>query len=292
MDESQKKLAKALWRIFRRPDRPRPWENGGNLPWSNPVFSERMLREHLDESHGAASRNSKERNLILEWLWKRLALQSSSKIIDITCGPGLYAVELAKRGSNVIGIDFSPAAIRHARMLSEREKVSERCTFVEQDILNMSFPPDSFDATLFLYGQLAVFPIEDAQSLLEQMALLLKPGGKLVVELLDQNKIDKKESNWWFTDEQGLWGSAPFLHLGERFWLAEEAMSIERYHILHLDSGGLEEITLCDQSYTVQEMVQMLIKAGFSAVDFYPAWDDLPLYDAGEWNVYIARTDG
>ena len=46
-------LGDALWRIYRRPERPQAWVGGGNLPWNDPAFSARMLREHLDESHGA-----------------------------------------------------------------------------------------------------------------------------------------------------------------------------------------------------------------------------------------------
>ena len=46
----------ALKRIYDRPQPPVPWRHGGNLPWDDPAFSERMLKEHLDQSHGAASR--------------------------------------------------------------------------------------------------------------------------------------------------------------------------------------------------------------------------------------------
>jgi cyclopropane fatty-acyl-phospholipid synthase-like methyltransferase len=54
-----------------------------------------MLREHLDESHGAASRVAKERELQIEWLWAKLGLQPGMRLLDITCGPGLYAVAFA-----------------------------------------------------------------------------------------------------------------------------------------------------------------------------------------------------
>lgn len=290
MDKSQKNLVNALWRIYRRPNRPQPWSNGGNLPWSNPDFSERMLKEHLDESHGAASRQSQERKLIVDWLWTKLELQRFSQIIDVTCGPGLYAVELAKRGSKIMGVDFSPAAIQHARRLADREDVSEYCTFEEQDIRTASYEHHRFDAAIFLYGQLAVFPVSEARHLLEQLAQTLKPGGKLVVELLDQNKVDKEETSWWFFDDKGLWGNRPFLHLGERFWLEKEAISIERFHILQLDGGLLEEIVLCDQTYAVDGMKQMMLEAGFASVEVYPAWDGLSLYDASEWIVYVAQT--
>ena len=48
------RLAKALRRIYDRPQPPAPWRDGANLPWDDPVFSERMLAQHLDPSHGAA----------------------------------------------------------------------------------------------------------------------------------------------------------------------------------------------------------------------------------------------
>ena len=58
-------FARALWRIYRRPEAAL-WQDGGNLPWNDPAFSARMLREHLDESHGAASRQAAERAAQLE----------------------------------------------------------------------------------------------------------------------------------------------------------------------------------------------------------------------------------
>ena len=35
---------------------PVPWEEGDNIPWNDPAFSERMLEEHLTQDHDAASR--------------------------------------------------------------------------------------------------------------------------------------------------------------------------------------------------------------------------------------------
>jgi SAM-dependent methyltransferase len=288
--DSNRALAAALWKIYRRPNRPEPWAHGGNLPWYEPAFSERMLREHLDDAHGAASRQAAERKLQLDWLWTRLKLQPGDHLFDVTCGPGLYAVELARRGCRVTGLDFSPAAIAYARDLARSEGVAARCDFVEQDVRQMgeSFQGAGFDAAILLYGQLAVFPKAEARSLLGHIAAALSPGGRLALELLDQERVDKSNSSWWFTDNAGLWGDAPFLHLGERFWDEAEQMSLERYHILHLQTGEMNEIVLCDQTYSTAEMSGLLQQAGFQSVEVYPAWDGLPLYDAGEWVVYVA----
>ncbi len=286
-------LSEALWKIYRRPERPRPWVDGGNLPWDEPGFSERMLREHLDESHGAASRVAAERAQQIDWLWQKLYLQRpfGSHLLDVTCGPGLYAVELARRGCRVTGLDFSPASIDYARNLARSEGVAARCRFLEQDVRQMGDALDDtvFDAALLLYGQLAVFTKAEAQALLADIAHRLRPGGRLCVELLNQDRVDKRDNTWWFTDKTGLWGDRPFLHLGERFWDEEAQMSLERFYVIHLEDGDLTEILLCDQTYSVTDMTAMLTGAGFQAVELYPAWDGLPLYDAGEWVVYVAE---
>ncbi len=289
MAKVNRSLAEALWKIYRRADRPQPWIGGGNLPWDDPVFSRRMLPEHLDQSHGAASRTAAERIRQIDWLWDRLNLAPGRELFDVTCGPGLYAVELARRGCRVTGVDFGPAALAYARNLAAAQGVAGRCQFIEQDVRQMVFPQAKFGAALFLYGQLAVFPQEEAQTLLTQICRSLRPGGRLAVELLDQEKVDKSDSTWWFTDDTGLWGDRPFLHLGERFWDEAEQLSVERYHILHLETGELTEVILCDQTYAVETMVQMMKQAGFETVEVYPAWDGLPLYDAGEWLVYVAQ---
>jgi SAM-dependent methyltransferase len=285
----KKALATGLWRIYNRPEIPAPWTNEGNLPWDDPAFSERMLREHLDESHGAASRATRERLMQIDRLWSWLGLGKGSRLLDVTCGPGLYAVEFARRGCLVTGIDFGPAAIAHARDLAKELHFDSSCQFIEQDVRTMSLKDTSFDAATFIYGQLAVFPREDAISLLSQIARSLRPGGRLCIELLDQDEVDKKNSTWWFTDDTGLWGDGPFLHLGERFWLDENQMSIERFQILNLENGEFTNITLCDQTYSMDSIVEMMKEAGFVDVDVYPAWDGTPLYDAGEWIVYIGR---
>ncbi|MBE2197087.1 MAG: class I SAM-dependent methyltransferase [Anaerolinea sp.] len=284
-----KKLSQALWRIYNRPQRPSPWAYGGNLPWDDPDFSVRMLREHLDESHGAASRRSGERAAQINWMWDKLGLQAGQTVFDVTCGPGLYAVELARRGCHVTGVDFSPAAMAYAQQLAADQQLDARCQFVQADARDVDYSGRAFDAAMFLYGQLTVFTRAETESLLAMIARSLRPGGALCVEILNQDKLDKRNSRWWYTDDTGLWGDTPYLHLGERFWYEEEQIALERFHILHLETGQLDEIQLCDQAYSIDEMTAVMRAAGFTAVSVYPAWEGIPLYDLDEWVVYVAR---
>ena len=286
-----KMLSEALWRLYHRPQRPQPWGYGGNLPWDDPEFSKRMLREHLTQAHGAASRIDAERAAQIDWFWEKMGFQAGQELLDVTCGPGLYATELAKRGCRVLGIDFAPAAIEYARELAEKEGMAERCDFVLADVLEHPFPENRFDQAILLYGQLAVMPREEAAKLLAKINLALKPGGRLLIELLNQDRVDKKDSTWWYTDENRLFGDWPFLLLGERQWYAEEKLSMERYYALNLESGHMDEITLCDQTYGRQEMVEMLRKARFSSVYTFPEWGEVSLADKQEWIVYIGSCE-
>ncbi len=289
MIDTEKKLSDALWQIYRRPERPSTWQlRDGNLPWDDPEFSERMLREHLDESHNAATRKTEARLAIIEWLWQKLELQPGQHLLDVTCGPGLYAVEFGKRGVQVTGYDFGPAAIAYAKELAVGYEVTDLCTFIQQDVRQMQLAPNTFDAAMLIYGQLTVMQTVESRAVLANIAQALKPGGKLCIELLNREKIDKKNSNWWFTDDTGLWGDAPFLHFGERFWIEEEKTALERFYTLHLETGKLETVELCDLSYSQDEVAEMLKGVGFTAVSTYPGWPDIPLYDGDEWITYIA----
>jgi 2-polyprenyl-3-methyl-5-hydroxy-6-metoxy-1,4-benzoquinol methylase len=286
--EVARRMQDALWRLYGRPQPPPLPAGAANFPWDDPEFSERMLREHLDPSHGAASRQQAEIRRSVDWLWNKLSLREGSRVLDVTCGPGLYAVELARRGCRVHGIDFSPASIRYARQLAADQGVADRCTFELRDVRTMEVALNSFDTAIFLYGQLAVFTPEEAAALLSRCAQALYPSGSLIVELLNFEHIDKTSGSWWFTDHSGLWGDSPFLHLGERHWFDEQSLSLEQFHIINLETGELTEYALTDQAYRTDTMVAMMKTAGFGQVGVYPGWDSLDLYDANEWVVYLA----
>jgi SAM-dependent methyltransferase len=285
------RFQQALWRIYQRSTPAIPWRDGANLPWDDPAFSERMLREHLDQAHGAATRQRPELLRQVDWLWQHLGLQPGARLLDITCGPGLYATEFARRGADVTGIDFSPASIRYARELAEAQGLAGRCRFIQADV-RAELPRhagEDYDAATFIYGQLAVFTRDEAAALLAGAAQALRPAGRLALELLNFERIDKSHSTWWFSDERGLWGDAPFINLGERFWDADQRASIDRFFVIHLQTGVLEEIGLSDNGYETEELLALLRENGFGQATAFPAWDGIELYDAEEWVAYVAQ---
>jgi len=279
------RLAAALKQIYNRPQPPVPWRDGANLPWDEPEFSQRMLAQHLDQTHGAASRPYPEIRAQVQVMADWLGLAPGDQLFDITCGPGLYAAEFAQRGIAVTGIDFGPASIAYARKLC----TGLPCEFHQGDVREMDFAGREFDAAIYLYGQFTVLRPAEAQDVLQRVSAALRPGGRLLLEILNDDLFDKEDSNWWYTDQGGLWGDFPYLHLGERAWDPEQHAAIERFHILNLETGEMQVYGLSDQAYTVAQTTAMLNKAGFGTVAVHPAWDGIALKDAREWMVYVAE---
>ncbi len=61
-------------------------------------------------------------------------------VLDVGCGPGHYAVALARRGaSRVLGVDFAPGMLDIAKQSAERAGVGALCTFEQADFLKRSF---------------------------------------------------------------------------------------------------------------------------------------------------------
>ena len=280
--------ASALRRIYDRPQPPVPWRHGGNLPWNDPAFSERMLREHLDQSHGAASRQLPEIRGQVQVMVDWLGLAPAARLLDVTCGPGLYAAEFARRGVNVIGVDFGPASLRYACELCQELP----CEFILSDVREMDLAGRNFDAAIYLYGQFTVLRPAESLDVLKRIRTALRPGGKLLLEILDDARFDKQDDTWWYTDTSGLWGDFPYLHLGERAWDPAQRAAVERFHILNLETGEMQVYGLSDQAYTAAQVTEMLQEAGFGQVSVHPAWDGLALKDAPEWAVYVAVADG
>ena len=271
-------LAEALWHIYQRQP-PVAWQERDNLPWDDPAFSERMLREHLDQSHGAASRRFPELRAQVQRMLEWLGLPAGADLLDVTCGPGLYAAEFARAGLSVTGVDFSPASIRYAR----EHCAGLACEFVQADVRQVDFskladdgpsddgPSDggapgagAFDAAIYIYGQFTVLRPAESRDVLRRIRQALKPGAPILLEVLDYAHFDKKNSNWWYTDNRGLWGDFPFLSLGERVFDAEQQASVERFYILNLTTGELQTYGLTDQVFTVRQMKKMLKETGFS----------------------------
>ena len=69
------------------------------------------------------------------------------KYLDLGCGSGRYAINLARLGAEVIGLDFSAAMLKLAKTYAKEEGVSSKVKFIEADMNRwMDETDDHFDA--------------------------------------------------------------------------------------------------------------------------------------------------
>ena len=244
-----------------------PFARGNGIPWYEPAFSQRMLREHLSQDHDRASRRFQIIDQQVAWIHQTLLGGSPGRILDLGCGPGLHTSRLAALGHQCTGLDFSPASIAYAR--AQAAETGSECRYRLVDLREAELG-ENFDAILMLFGQFNTFAPRDAQLLLRRMRSALAHSGRIALELHfpDYVRALGEEDPSWSVQKSGLFSERPHLLLRESDWHANAAATTERYFILH--SGSQPDVyTQTTQAYPDVELEGMLERAGLSITSHY-----------------------
>jgi SAM-dependent methyltransferase len=255
--------------VDRVPD-PAPWSEGDNIPWHDPEFSKRMLVEHLSQEHDLASRRTEIVDAHVQWGLSTVLGSRPARVLDLGCGPGLYALRLARNGCESVGVDFSPASIRHAEEVAVEQGLP--CRFVHADLREVSFGL-GFDLVMMVYGQFNVFPRDRALEILKKAHAALQPGGHLLLELQSTEQIRKSAEAGpsWYSARSGLFSDAPHLVLQENSWDDGASASTNRFFVIDAESGAVSSYALSNEAYTEQELDETLRTAGFADVQRFPS---------------------
>ncbi|AZG78713.1 methyltransferase domain-containing protein [Methylocystis rosea] len=147
-------------------------------------------------------------------LFELLGPVAGRTVLDVGCGDGPLASELARRGAIVTGLDRDPAMIAAARRRAAIE--GAKLQLVEGKAESLPFPDATFDAVLAVA---VLCFVRDAERAVAEMARVLKPGGRLV------------------TGELGSWSLwAPYRRL--RGWLGHPTWREATFHT----AGKLREL--------------------------------------------------
>jgi SAM-dependent methyltransferase len=259
-----------LFDIIQRTPTPAPWAEGDKIPWNDPDFSRRMLREHLSQAHDAASRRSSIIDEHLEWIQREVLHNRSSRVLDLGCGPGLYSSRLAQRGHTCVGIDFSPASVEYAREVANAQQLA--CDYRLDDVRHADYGT-GYDLAMFIFGESNVFRPEELRHILGKAYAALNDGGHILLEVHPLAVVRRlgHQHTTWYTLEQGLFSDRPHLVLFESFWDEMQAVAIERFYIVDAETGAVTPHSSSMQAYTDEQYHYALQIAGFTDITFYPS---------------------
>ena len=283
-------MTKTLLDIVNRIPKPTPWSEGDNIPWNDPGFSERMLAEHLSQEHDLASRRRETIDRHVEWIFSKVLGSRPARVLDLACGPGFYAGPLARLGCECVGLDFSPASIRHARDVAASE-AQRSCTYHEADVRSEPFG-EGFDLVMMIYGQFNVFPRDRGLEILKKAHGALRPGGSLLLEFQSREQIQDggEQAPSWYSAQSGLFSETPHLVLQENFWDAEAGASTNRFLVIDGQTGRVSSYALSNEAYTEQELTEALRSAGFKDVERFPSLTGTTVAGDKDLPVVVARS--
>lgn len=162
--------------------------------WWRTIFDEGYLKTYIDIV--TPERTCREVKFLLE----KLNLRNPDKILDLACGYGRHAIELAGRGYNITGFDLSKHFLRVAKREAKRRGI--RISFIQGDMRKLPFI-NKFNVIINMFTSFGYFEKDkDNEIVLQKIARALKPKGRLLIDLnnttsrllgmMQRGKINKK----------------------------------------------------------------------------------------------------
>ncbi len=202
--------------------------------WTDPHISEGMLSFHLDGSVDVSSHKTEFIEAALSWIKEAFQLAEGSRVLDLGCGPGLYASRLAQAGADVTGVDFSSRSISYAREAAAREGL--QVSYVNEDYLAWQ-PEGRFDLVLMIMRDLcAIGPVE-RRTLLDKIEGLLEPKGAFLFDVDSLVALEARTEKTWYAPapEGGFFSASPYFEFLASFVYPEERVFLEKHVIVEAE---------------------------------------------------------
>lgn len=101
-------------------------------------------------------------------------VKAGMRVIDVCCGPGTLTQEIAQRGADAVGIDFSSQALALAR------QYVPDADFQEGDAAALPFNDGEFDVAVSGYG---LMHVPDPRRVLQEMYRVVRTGARIAVSV-------------------------------------------------------------------------------------------------------------
>lgn len=231
--------------------------------WADPHVSGKMLELHLDDSTVLASRPSQEITAITEWITRHCSLQGKT-LVDLGCGPGLYAKHFHLVCEKIIGLDISPASIEYARNLGLRNAEFRSANYLIDEI------PDA-DVVTLLYGDVCALSKDMRDLLFARVHKSLPQGGFFVLDAFSTQCFQANEGDIQaaMNLDDGFWSAQTYYGLKKVHSYPEERITLSRYLIVERDT--YRAVSNWMKFFEPQELGDELTDAGFTiSMPLYP----------------------
>jgi len=125
---------------------------------------------------------------------KKIVLDNAfGRVLDGGCGPGRFALILADKERDVVGIDSSWEMLSYAFQNSDNNK---KTNFIRGNLEYLPLKDNSFDSVVSIR---VLFHIPDYEKILREFLRVLKPGGRIIVQMYSgDTQIHKFHLLRWF----------------------------------------------------------------------------------------------
>jgi SAM-dependent methyltransferase len=247
--------------------RPEPFAPHDAPFWDDPWIARGMLAAHLDPDTDVASRRPETIDATVDHLARVLPLGPGDRLVDLGCGPGLYAQRFATRGISVTGVDLSAGSIAHA-------VAAARAAGLEIDYRVGDYTVDPldgpYDAAALIYLDFGVLPDAPRDRLLDAVRSALRQGGAFVLDVHAPPRWRPPDAGIHVErSDGGFWRPGPHVVVETTYRFGDD-LDLAQYAVIEADA--VTTYRVWDHAYSAAALRALLRRHGL-AVEH--VWEDL-----------------
>ena len=251
--------------IINSSSKPAIYEKGTAVMWTDEYISKQLLKIHLDTNIDLASRRTSTIKNTTNWILENVS-KKQLNILDLGCGPGLYAELLAEKGHEVTGVDFSQHSIEYARMNARKKNLN--IDYSNKNYLELDLEENKFDLVIMIYTDFGVLLPTERNVLLNLVSKTLKPGGLFIFDVINDKNIEMKTTpKNWEAVKKGFWKEKPYIVLSDSFLYKKEKVILYQ-HIVLDENNHTDIYRFWTHHFSHSDLKEILAKNNFRHIRF------------------------
>lgn len=251
--------------IIKYLSKPALYEPSTNSLWDDDHISRGMLKAHLNPDVDAASRKPEFIEKSVKWIADIAPSSQYKRLLDIGCGPGLYAERFHNAGYQVTGIDFSKRSISYAKEQTIHNK--SNIEYHYQNYLTIDYK-EQFDIVTLIYCDYSVLSIQDRLLLLNKIQQALKPNGKLIFDVFTPRMRKEESHTWYYAKEGGFFSEKPHICL-ESLYQYDDEDNTELCQYIIQTEDRIDCYNVWNHYFTKDKLLAEGKAARFRSYEFY-----------------------